>query len=287
MSDSLMAVVDDQNALEGYCPRSRIHQPPFPIHQATTILLLGDDDMLLFQRRSIECPGYPNRYDVVGGHVKLHNAFSETAFSELHSEAPLTVSPERLRQLGGVPFFKVRTSQNNENKLVFLLRLVPAEQRQVSSANDRLHLLWFEVASRVAPKFGWTSVAGSPLEYLREVVCTRLRSARGRNLDTLSMPSSSNESRLQRRQVPPKRRGLSEWLVRWKSTSGCASKKRFACTTVSRSCLRMASVRWSTPCGMWLLRRRVIGSYFAERLTIEREVRVGSVSTWPGGPTTG
>lgn len=170
--EALMPIVNDQNLMQGHCPRSNIHRPPFPIHQAVSAFLIGMDGRVYLQKRSLEVPGFPNRLDVVGGHLKKFGQYLETIESEVRGETRLRVSRKRFQRIldGDNDFFKVRTSDNNENKAVFIVRLEPAEEDRLAETNNQLGYIWDDVAETAVRELGLETGDDRPIEVLRKLV---------------------------------------------------------------------------------------------------------------------
>ena len=83
----MLEIVDENGAVIGIAPRSRIHGDPSLVHRVVHVLVFSSKGELLLQKRSMNKDVAPGKWDTsVGGHVDPGEEMPDAASRELFEE---------------------------------------------------------------------------------------------------------------------------------------------------------------------------------------------------------
>jgi isopentenyl-diphosphate delta-isomerase type 1 len=112
----LFDVVDDNNIVIGFAPRSECHGNPQLIHRAVHVLVFNPRGDLLLQKRPLDKDIQPGKWDTsVGGHLDQGEAFLAAAKREMQEELGVSGVP-----LTFLYASKIRNEIESENIETFL-----------------------------------------------------------------------------------------------------------------------------------------------------------------------
>lgn len=87
MNEEMLIVVDEQDEIIEYLPRSVCHKFPYPIHREIFVVLRDSKGRVWLQKRSEKKEQYPGYWTVTAsGHVSKGQSYLEAAIRELMEE---------------------------------------------------------------------------------------------------------------------------------------------------------------------------------------------------------
>lgn len=90
--DELLVVVDEEDNILDYMPRSKVHEQKL-LHRTISISLYNDKGQILLQKRSSKKDNNPDKWaNATGGHVNKGEEYEQTAHNEISEE--LNINPE-------------------------------------------------------------------------------------------------------------------------------------------------------------------------------------------------
>lgn len=96
--EELLIVVDEQDNILDYLPRSEVHKKKL-LHRTSTIITYTSNGKLVFQKRSMNKDTNPGKLgNAVGGHVTKGESYLEAAKNEAREELNINVEPELLEK---------------------------------------------------------------------------------------------------------------------------------------------------------------------------------------------
>lgn len=97
-SDEILIVVDEQDNILDYLPRSKVHKKKL-LHRTSTIVTYTSDNKIVFQKRSADKDTNPGKLgNAVGGHVTKGESYLEAAKHEALEELNIDIQPELLKR---------------------------------------------------------------------------------------------------------------------------------------------------------------------------------------------
>lgn len=96
--DELLIVVDEQDNILDYLPRSEVHKNQL-LHRTSTIITKTSDGKFVFQKRSIKKDTNPGKLgNAIGGHVTKGESYLDAAKNEAQEELNIDIEPEFLKK---------------------------------------------------------------------------------------------------------------------------------------------------------------------------------------------
>ncbi|MCD6218973.1 NUDIX domain-containing protein [Candidatus Calescamantes bacterium] len=85
-----------------------IHQTDLPLwHACAHVLIVDEEGRILVPQRASTKSQFPNRYEILGGHLLIGETFEEGALREIKEELGINPEPEKLRLVDDRTFFKI------------------------------------------------------------------------------------------------------------------------------------------------------------------------------------
>lgn len=99
MSEEILIVVDEDDEVVEYLPRTVCHEPPYPLHREIFVVLTDKKGRVWMQKRSMNKEQYPGYWTVTAsGHVAKGQSYLEAARRELWEEVGVKVVLEEERK---------------------------------------------------------------------------------------------------------------------------------------------------------------------------------------------
>ena len=97
-SEEILIVVDEDDKVLDYLPRSEVHAKKL-LHRTITVITFNSKGELVLQKRSLQKDTYPGMYgNAIGGHVSKGQTFEEAAKQEAQEELEVDIPLEFIKK---------------------------------------------------------------------------------------------------------------------------------------------------------------------------------------------